>query len=176
MTSRERVGQFNGEKKKEFSLKKPGACPEISDWIENNARKALWAPSSPFFHVLLRSSSVTPSFLSALRPIVRPQKQVSFERWVHLSSSSSCPRRTLRASQTPTHADPKEQYEWTEIHRGTNFSFFFHLDAALFGFGLLKKIFAVFCCRLKGSLLMRRHTTLLHLRGSSLLLIPPLLS
>ncbi len=152
MTLRERVGQFNGEKKKEFSLKKkPGACPEISDWIENNARKALWAPSSPFFHVLLRSSSVAPSFSSALRPMLGlptlhcSPAETGFIQAVHLSS---CVHRT--ASEPNTHTRgvgiQKNSTQWTEIHQGTNFSFYFHLDAALFGFGLLKKIFAIFYC------------------------------
>ncbi len=119
---------------------------------------------------------VGPSQLS----IVRPQKQVSFERWVHLSSSSSCPRRTLRASRTPTHTRgvgiQKNSTQWTEIHQRTNFPLNFHLDAALFGFGLLKKIFA-FLLRLKGSFInASSHNSSPPIRGSSLLLIPPLLS
>ncbi len=79
----------------------------------------------------------------------------------------------LRVSQHPHTRGSKRT-----VRNGPKFtkelSFYFHLDAALFGFGLLK-IFA-FLLRLKGSRLMRRHTILLHLRGSSLLLIPPLLS
>ena len=160
--------------------KKPGASPEISDWMENNARKALWAPSSPFFHVLLRSSSVgTPSFLPVLRPMLGPPNSPLFARRnrFHSSGGYTSPPppvpAVLRVSQHPHTRGSKRT-----VRNGPKFtkelSFYFHLDAALFGFGLLK-IFA-FLLRLKGSRLMRRHTILLHLRGSSLLLIPPLLS